>query len=173
MSPNERYRMLDLFAGLGGASQAMRTDPRWEVTTVEIDPDLEPDVVADVYGYTAPKNLDLVWASPPCQAYSRFRQPWFDNELPDNRLMLRTLQVIADAAPTWFVIENVQGAAYFLGPPQKRAGPYYLWGRFPPFDAVTKKVKGAHDNKKTRAQLRAKVPWCVSAGLKLAVEVTT
>ena len=35
-------KMLDLFSGLGGASQAMREDDDWEVTTVDFEEKVQP-----------------------------------------------------------------------------------------------------------------------------------
>jgi len=43
------YRVLDLFAGLGGFSSAFVESERWEVTTVDIDERFNPDIQADVF----------------------------------------------------------------------------------------------------------------------------
>lgn len=68
--------MLDLFAGLGGASQAMR-ERGWEVVTVDNDPAFGCTVTADLasWSWDGP-TPDLVWASPPCTEFSRESMPW-------------------------------------------------------------------------------------------------
>ncbi len=68
--------MLDLFAGLGGASQAMRARG-WDVVTVDNDPRFGCTHTADLstWGYEGPP-VDLVWASPPCTEFSRVSMPW-------------------------------------------------------------------------------------------------
>ena len=66
-------KMLDLFSGLGGASQAMGEDPNWEVTTVDFKEKFEPDICADVLDL-GPRDFkedyDLIWASPPCTYFT-------------------------------------------------------------------------------------------------------
>ena len=59
-------RMLDLFSGLGGASRAMR-ERGWDVITVDIEPEFNPSIIADIstYHYEGKLPVDLVWASPP------------------------------------------------------------------------------------------------------------
>jgi len=60
---------LDLYAGLGGASEAM-VDARWEVIRVENNPalsDVPHTKIADAswaYGLLSHEKFDLVWASP-------------------------------------------------------------------------------------------------------------
>lgn len=68
--------MLDLFAGLGGASQAMR-ERGWDVVTVDNDPRFGCTHTADLltWSYTGPRP-DLVWCSPPCTEFSRESMPW-------------------------------------------------------------------------------------------------
>ncbi len=68
--------MLDLFAGLGGASAAMR-ERVWEVTTLDVEAGFEPDIVADIRVFHWEGGpMDLIWASPPCEEFSREFMPW-------------------------------------------------------------------------------------------------
>src|SRR6056297_1166871 len=74
------YRILDLFCGLGGFSQAFAESDRWAVTTVDIEGRFDPDIEADVLELR-PSDLpdaDLVLASPPCKCFSR-AAAWTDH----------------------------------------------------------------------------------------------
>ncbi len=164
-------RMLDLFAGLGGASQAMRARG-WQVVTVELDPKFRPNVVADVSRLPIRGQFDLIWASPPCTEFSRESMPWCrTGNAPSLELWQAAERAIAELRPRWWVIENVKGAVPWIGrQPQRRIGPFYLWGRMPAF-----KVRGDLGRKKEsfgsrqRAE-RAKVPMALSLALAEAVE---
>ena len=70
-------KMVDLFSGLGGASQAMVDSPHWEVLRVDNFPllrdvphtmlaDLTEDFAFDAHWF----NPKVVWASPPCTSFS-------------------------------------------------------------------------------------------------------
>jgi len=162
--------MLDLFAGLGGASQAMRARG-WQVVTVELDPRFRPDVVGDVARLPICGEFDLLWASPPCTEFSRESMPWCRTGNPPSLELWRAAErAIAELRPRWWVIENVRGAVPYFGPPVRRIGPWHLWGRMPAF-----KVRGDLGRKKEsfgskqRAE-RARVPMVLSLALAEAVE---
>ncbi len=181
-------RMLDLFSGMGGASEAMKRRG-WEVVTVDIDPKFKPSIVADMRAFHPPPGLwDLVWASPPCTFYSRKDQPGlYPNEPdPDNALVLEAKRVIEEARPRFWVIENVRGSRKYLNPilgQYKKCGSFYLWGVFPVFDVPHKQcIKGApspslkkkHRNWDIRVErdprILARIPRCISKALALAIE---
>ena len=64
---------LDLFAGLGGFSAAFADSPEWEVTTVEIESEFDPDITADVFDLRPSDfdtDFDVILASPPCTMFS-------------------------------------------------------------------------------------------------------
>lgn len=100
-------RALDLFCGAGGASQGLAL-AGYEVTGVDINPQprypfkfIQGDALnADLDGY------DLIWASPPCQAFTRARRL-------RNRSHLNLIDPIRERlenSGAKYIIENVVGA---------------------------------------------------------------
>lgn len=152
-----RKHFLDLFSGLGGASEAFVQDlDNWTVLRIDNNPLLSNvpfTVIDDIKNIE--KNvqynrlnrwnwIDCIWASPPCTDFSGgFNSPksiasrtiGLDNYLPDLSLMLTALEIIETVKPKYWVIENVVGSIpYFsehLGEPTQIIGPYVLWGNFP------------------------------------------
>lgn len=149
---------LDLFAGLGGFSAAFGDAEGWDVTTVEIEAEFDPDIQADVLDLR-PDDLpdaDVVLASPPCTAFSmaasgthldgegRPVSEWGRESLA---LVHHTVGLIKAIDPDYWVLENPMGGMRRqLGDPDAhvwwcqygadRAKPTDLWGRLPPsFDA--------------------------------------
>lgn len=166
-------QMLDLFAGLGGASQAMR-ERGWDVVTVDNDPRFGCTHTADLstWSYDGPA-IDLVWASPPCTEFSRESMPWCrTGKAPGLELVHAARRIIAEVAPTWWVIENVRGATKYLNPimgePKQSHGPFFLWGQFPAFRCRVLPFKEKLSSKQ-RAE-RAKVPAGLSRALAIACE---
>ncbi len=124
-----RYNTLDLFAGAGGASLGLREAGFHHALCVEWDEDAAetlwaadfPAANADVRKKKVYKSIDrihLLWASPPCQAFSTAGQrkgaederngwPW-------------TIDIIdylkkRGVGPRYVVCENVQGLTYHQG----------------------------------------------------------
>lgn len=160
--------MLDLFAGLGGASAAMR-ERGWSVVTVELDPRFRPDVVADVSRLPIRGRWDLLWASPPCTEYSREAMPWCRTGRPPDETLWRAAEAaITELRPRWWVIENVRGAIRYHGRPTRAYGPVFLWGDMPAFDAVVLPWKERLSSK-AKAE-RARIPFAISYGLAIACE---
>lgn len=65
-------RILDLFSGTGGASQAF-LDRGHDVVRIDNDPqfaDVPNTIIDDVRNDMYSGEFDVVWASPPCQAFS-------------------------------------------------------------------------------------------------------
>jgi len=172
--------MLDLFSGLGGASQAMK-ERGWDVITVDVNPDFNPDICTDIstYHYEGP-TPDLIWASPPCIEFSKASLPksWACNRVPavpDVTLMLAAKRIIEEVDPQWWVIENVRGAVKyfkpFLGNYQKKSGSRYLWGNFPIFDCDPGYGKWRLQPTKDRSAIRSLIPRQVSVALAKAIEI--
>lgn len=163
--------MLDLFSGLGGASQAMRARG-WRVVTVDVEPRFRPDVVADLRAWTWDgERPDLVWASPPCDEFARESMPWCKTgRAPDLSLVMATLEIVRRAEPRFWAMENVRGAQRWIGRAAKIVGPFYLWGWFPDFDAKLIGYRNKESFSSSQDAQRAKVPDEISVALAAACE---
>lgn len=116
-------RVLDLFSGLGGWSQAF-ADRGHDVTTVDIEPSFRPTVLADIRTFEAWRYepFDVVLASPPCEAFSvlQIGRNWHavnDRLYPKTpkaeqalTIVQAALDVINDARPVFWVMENPRAA---------------------------------------------------------------
>lgn len=103
-------RALDLFCGAGGATRGLQL-AGFHVTGVDLSP--QPRYVGDRFvqgdALTFPiEGFDLVWASPPCQAFTAYKRRVAhvrerENLIPATREKLRRAGVP-------YIIENVVGA---------------------------------------------------------------
>jgi hypothetical protein len=154
----DKRSMVDLYAGLGGASEAMiRTG--WDVLRIDNNPllagvdnmvmmdikKLKPRIISSRVPESGNPIIDLVWASPPCRDFSLgFNAPkptaqrtGLDYE-PDMSLLEEAIRIIDKLKPRYWVIENVRGAIGdfepYLGSPRLVIGAFVLWGNFPMFE---------------------------------------
>jgi hypothetical protein len=189
-------RVLDLFSGLGGASEAF-VKAGDEVLRIENNPLLEAtphthlmDVV-DLHAFLAEYHVgrtdyDLVWASPPCHEFSNaygapkaiaYREGREHN--PSMALIEAARDIIELLNPRWWVIENVRGACPWINPllgqPRQVLGPIVLWGHFPHLIMPEgwRHRKGDEPNgsrhSPIRSNIRAKIPLEVSEALRKAI----
>lgn len=189
-------RMLDLYSGLGGASEAM-IKSGWEVHRLEDNvllQDVPGTTIQDVTTWPfrdIPAGYyDLIWASPPCVDFSdAYSSPKSiaarsgENFEPDMTLVLKAKEIIDYLQPQYWVIENVRGAQPFfvdlLGPAVQVIGSVYLWGRFPhlilpnDWEHEGKYVKDPWSSDPLRANKRAKIPFAISLALLEAIETQT
>lgn len=87
--------------------------------TIDNDPSLNPDMIVDVLELKNKINCDILWASPPCQAFSvasigknwdQFtRKPKSDSALLGLRLLKKTIVIIKESQPKYWFIENPRG----------------------------------------------------------------
>ncbi len=153
-------RVLDLFSGFGGWSEAF-LNAGHEVLRIENNPLLKDvkrthlicirefrDELLNAKERGDPlMDIDVIMASPPClefsNAYNSPKSKWLrenpimnvDNYEPDLDLLEITMEIIDIIKPKYWVIENVVGAIrYFkpkLGIPRQIIGPFVLWGNYP------------------------------------------
>lgn len=105
-------KAIDLFCCAGGASDGL-VRAGFEVTGIDLEPQPEyPHIFfkSDALNVTTDflRGFDLVWASPPCQAFTAYKRRRGHvrealNLIPETRELLR-------AAGVPYIIENVVGA---------------------------------------------------------------
>jgi hypothetical protein len=166
--------MLDLCAGLGFASRAMK-QRGWDVITLDYDARFNCDITADVrdFHYTGLRP-DLIWASPPCDEFAREFMPWCaTGKTPSTDLVEACWRIIQEVRPRYWVIENVKGSVKYisaiLGQPAYVCNPFYLWGNFHDISHVHVK---SHKEKlsSSRAAERAMIPLELSWAMASAIE---
>ena len=192
--------MLDLFSGLGGASEAFIRDSGWSVLRIDNNmllKNIPRTLIMDIKKVASivckpgwmTDTIDVIWASPPCTEFSggysspksiaSRSQAGLDSYHPDMSLLETALEIIDILKPKYWVIENVIGSIrYFepyLGKPRQIIGPYVLWGNFPYMIVdesriKTKKSKDPGPSNPLRSNVRAKVDYVISKGLKNGIE---
>ena len=153
------YRVLDLFAGLGGFSAAFDESDRWDVTTVEIEERFDPDIQADVFDLRPSdfdRDFDVVLASPPCELFSfagnhdkwnhDSKQPTHEKSADHTALVHHALGLIKGLAPEYWFLENPNGRMnWVLDRDPEDVVTYcqygesyfkqtFLWGEHPPME---------------------------------------
>lgn len=125
-------RVLDLFAGLGGFSQAFK-ERGHEVVTLDFNEKFNCDFTLDIFDVTpgAPPfdagSFDIVLASPPCEKFSvmQIGRNWEPgpSHAPKNEgaklalsLVRHARKVIEAINPRFFIIENPMGKLRKLDP---------------------------------------------------------
>jgi len=169
--------MLDLFCGSGGASAAFRA-AGWRVVGVDVDPEVRPDVVADLSKWSwSGERPDFVWASPPCEDFTRRFLPWLAAKHPDPptqalALVAAATRIIRETAPRWWAVENTRGSIRWLGTPDQTAGPFMLWGNLPPLGLGGFSVlnQGKERMSSAAKKRRASIPLLLSATMLQAIE---
>lgn len=154
-------RVLDLFAGLEGWSTPFR-ERGHDVFSVDFDERFDVDLHADVMTLSPgdlPWTPDVILASPPCEKFSvlAFGHHWLPGYKPKHEgtvaamaLVSRTIELIDDLAPAFWIVENPVGMLRKLhlipyerqtvtycqyGAPFRKATD--LWGGFPPSLVLT------------------------------------
>lgn len=108
-------RVLELFAGAGGAALGLEAAGLEHAALVEQDADacatlraagLGPVIEgnAEAVDFSEWQGVEVVWASPPCQKHSRAGDGTGFDGWPV------TLRCLEEVRPTWVLVENVVGA---------------------------------------------------------------
>lgn len=173
---------LDLFSGLGGASEAF-VQAGWTVIRIENNPRLQyvPRTLnLDILEWPAwidelPKP-DIIWASPPCREFSTaFNAPRSIHERshdtawqPDMSCLQAAKDIIDYLSPKWWVVENVSGSEkYFkeyVGSTKQKIASFFLYGNFPylPMGDFAHLKPDTHSKDPLRSNVRAKIPFEIS-----------
>jgi len=188
-------KVLDLFSGLGGWSEAF-AQRGYEVIRIENNPLLENvphtqlKCVLELRDYLLEcqqrgyeiQRPDILMASPPCYEFSNaFSAPKsiyvrengsLDNYTPNMELLIATLDIVKIVKPKYWIIENVVGAIrYFekyLGKPRQILGAYVLWGNYPEIILQGElPTKSSKDKRHSpiRSNYRAEIPFPLSMAL--------
>ena len=78
---------------------------------VSLDRDLEATIKTDMkwdYKRAQPGVYDFIWASPPCTEYSKAKTTAVRKIDEANEIVKRTLEIIEDFQPQFWVVENPQ-----------------------------------------------------------------
>lgn len=131
---------LDLFAGLGGATQAFEESGRWELVTVDLEGRFDPDLQADVLDLDPADLLAaigrdreaidvlVIFAGHPCTVFSKvaaWQDHWDEDGNPQTEkarrhvaMLFHTVGLIRALAPRYWFLENPEGhMRRFLGEP--------------------------------------------------------
>lgn len=135
-------KILNLYSGIGGNRKLWSNEH--EITAVEYEPniaavykDLFPNdnlVIGDAHQYLLDhfKEFDFIWASPPCQSHSSFRQNigvrfrGVEPVYPDMKLYQEIIFLQHNFKGN-YVVENVQPYYKPLMPPDFELDRHYFW----------------------------------------------
>jgi hypothetical protein len=138
---------IDLFCGLGGWTEGLLA-AGYDVIGFDNERHVYGEhrypaqlVIQDVLTLHGSQfaGVDLIVASPPCQAYSYRAMPWKrakalpppDNALFDSCFRIQREAIEAAGRHIPLVVENVKGAQPWVGRARARYGSFYLWGDVP------------------------------------------
>jgi hypothetical protein len=150
---------IDLFCGLGGWTDGLLLEgyqcigfdiERHEYGDHRYPAQLVLQDVLTLHGSQF-KDVDLIVASPPCQAYSYRAMPWSRAKAlppPDNSLFdacFRIQREACEAAGRFIplVVENVRGAQKWVGRSRWNYGSFHLWGDVPALMPLSKNHRKA------------------------------
>lgn len=92
------------------AKYCARYGQRFTVVSVDIDPAANPTHVSDIrtwiFGRYPPNSFDIIWASPPCTAYSCANTRGHRDMEDADSIVLHVMKIISYFLPSVYFIEN-------------------------------------------------------------------
>ena len=168
--------MLDLCCGLGGWTDGFLAAGYY---CIGVDSEPQPAYkgdelsIADIRELVGERFQDIsaILASPPCDEFSRFRQPWLRRKghlpAPDMSIVEACYRLRDEIQPAFFLMENVRSAQYFLGQATIAREPYYFWGDALLIPRVMHRQKQSYrSNQKAE---RAKIPFDLAYSIALSI----
>ena len=113
-------KLLELFCGTKSISKVFQENG-WETTTLDFDPQFNPDICGDILEQDINGKYDVIWASPPCTCFSvasigthwgggyRAYEPKTENAKRSLLVVEKTLDIIQRIKPKYWFIENPRG----------------------------------------------------------------
>jgi len=163
----KKYKVLNLYACLGGNRYKWDEVVDIEVTAVELDPELaklyqerfpnDTVIIGDAHQYLLDhyKEFDFIWSSPPCPTHSRARFWGFGANgkkpiFPDMKLYQEII-FLQHHFKGKYIVENVIPYYEPLIPAQKR-GRHLYWSNFKLKNNISNRFKNFGDNKNNNTE---------------------
>ena len=121
-------RILDLFAGKGGEERRKKVEALGHsYITLDNDESFNCDIACDILEYNPIEKFDMIWASPPCEAFSvaSIGHHWGGGDkayIPKTnwakksiKILGKTIELIKTIDPKWWYIENPVGMMRAVG----------------------------------------------------------
>ena len=140
-------------------------------------------IKADLMDYEPAGKYDVITASPPCTEFSIAKK--FGWGTQDERqgldLVHRTLYLISQLKPKYWIMENVYGLADFIGPPKQKiryslhpsSKWAYFWGNFPEIGMLPNMIEHRKNDKVRDPWKRAEIPLSISSTFANAITSTS
>jgi len=108
-------RVLELFSGTGSVGKVCK-EYGWDVTSLDLkNADINCDILQWDYTQYQPNHFDIIWASPPCNSFSKLQYTHRKkDEIIKNieatglPILRRTEEIIDYLKPKYYFIENPQ-----------------------------------------------------------------